>query len=465
MAVRYLSNEKQNSIDWKQNNDRITMQVFEINSNENEYQLVNMLTELKSKNLMFSIKISKNNQFLLVYSLNNSKRSVNDSDLIEHLTKTYSLQSTVNAEEFFIKPVKKVVQHNDILQLNLENGDQSYVFGFLLSSIDLDSQTFPRRFTNFIIDLIKADIFSVVISSIPFKNEVLQGQPRWGLFLLAQDNNQNTVMTKKKLFQRLLNANSTKLNCKLSHITKKDFVRHKTNFRYLVPWQHIKGNFTDKIDIQKLFGLEASNIVLPSDQYAQTENKTVQESPQNQQESDETKVMRQPFPSAKTPRPHSLTPILTVSELKKQSTPSMKKRDNYLVSNLDDIAIPLPKAMNIVFDLEYLKVRINKMFKDFEFKETVIFEDKFDLVLRKDSFYIFVKFYKEILNQTDANEVIETLSSIAGLRNQFLCIVVADNIEENTMKTLNEFNVLHLTLNDVLLEDTLKSKIYNTILA
>ncbi|MCK4972459.1 MAG: hypothetical protein KAS52_04005, partial [Candidatus Heimdallarchaeota archaeon] len=141
------------------------------------------------------------------------------------------------------------------------------------------------------------------------------------------------------------------------------------------------------------------------------------------------------------------------------------KKDNYLVSNLDDISIPTPKTMNVVFDLEYLKVRISRMFKDFEFNETVIFEDNFDLVLRKGSFYIFTKFYKKILNQAEAYKIIEHLSSIAGLRNKFLCIVVADIIEEKSMKILNEFNVLHLTLNDVLLEDTLKSKIYNTVLA
>ncbi|MBY8999331.1 MAG: hypothetical protein KGD64_00260 [Candidatus Heimdallarchaeota archaeon] len=389
---------------------------------------------------------------------------MNESDLIEHLTKTYPLQSAVNADEFFTKPVKKVVQHENILQLNLENGKQSYALCYLLSSIVLDSQTFPKRFTNFIIDLIRADIFSVVISSIPLKSKVLQNQPRWGLLLLAQDDNRSLVVKKEKLFHRFLNTNSTKLNCKLSLITKKDFVRHRTNFRYLVPWQYINGDFTDKVEIKKLFGIEISSIVPPTDHYTQATNEIQQEALQKKPESAESRLVRPPFPSVKTPLPNSQEPVYASSKLEIKSTKPKKKRKTYLISNLNDIAIPVPKAMNVVFDIEYLKVRINKMFKDFEFKETVIFEDNFDLVLRKDSFYIFVKFYKEILNQTDANRVIENLSSIAGLRNQFLCIVVADTIEENSMKILNEFNVLHLTLNDVLLEDTLKSKIYNTIL-
>ena len=121
--------------------------------------------------------------------------------------------------------------------------------------------------------------------------------------------------------------------------------------------------------------------------------------------------------------------------------------------------------MNTVFDAEYLKVRISKVFKDFEFKESLIFEENFDLVLRKGSSYVFVKFFKDILAQNHAYKIIENLSSIAGLRNQFLCIVVADVIDENSKKLLSEYNVLHLTVTDVLISDKLKAKIYGTILA
>ena len=120
---------------------------------------------------------------------------------------------------------------------------------------------------------------------------------------------------------------------------------------------------------------------------------------------------------------------------------------------------------NPVFDSEYLKVRINKIFKEFEFKETMIFEENFDLVLRKGSYYVFVRFFKDILNQAHAYEIVETLSSIAGLRNEFLCIVVADVMEESASKLLNEYNILHLTLTDVLVNDSLKAKLYGTIIA
>ena len=65
---------------------------------------------------------------------------------------------------------------------------------------------------------------------------------------------------------------------------------------------------------------------------------------------------------------------------------------------------------------------------------------------------MFVKFFKDLLSQNNAYEIVENLSSIAGLRNQFLCIVVADVIEENANKLLNEYNILHITLTDVYLK-------------
>jgi len=465
MTVEHLSKEKQNSLDWKQKTDIVTIQVFELSLNGNRDQFTNLLTELKSKNVMFTLKITKNNLFLLIYSLNNSRNTNKETGLINYFVQTYSLRDTVNAEEFFIQNVKKVVQKDNILQFFQEDGKQSYALAFLLSSIDSDSNSFSKRFTNFTTNLVKADIFSIIISSIPSIDRTASKNSKWALMLLAQDDNLIQIEKKEETFHRFLNANSSKLNCKLSYITKKEFVRHKTNFRYLVPWHYLKGEFTDNVEINKLLKIDNSSLNPAAGYCTKTLSKNQSPPAQEKLKIKEDQVVKQPFPSVKASKSnkHISTPVLAKVE-KKPYTKKIK-RDNYMVSNLDDISIPMPKTVNVVFDLEYLKVKISKMFKDFEFKETVIFEDNFDLVLRKGSFYIFIKFYKEILNQAEAYKIIEHLGSIAGLRNKFLCIVVADIIEEKSMKILNEFNVLHLTLNDVLLEDTLKSKIYNTVLA
>lgn len=464
MTVEHLSKEKQNSLDWKQKTDIVTIQVFEISLNGNCDQLTNLLTELKSKNVMFTLKITRNNFFLLIYSLNNSKNTNKETALINYFVQTYSLNDAINAEEFFIQNTKKVVQKDNILQFFQEDGKQSYALALLLSSIDSDTNSFSKRFTDFIINLVKADIFSIIISSIPFIDRTASRQSKWALMFLAQADNRIQLEKKEETFYRFLNANSSKLNCKLSYITKKEFVKHETNFRYLVPWHYLKGEFTDNVEINKLFKIDNHALNPVVEYYTKTLSKN--QSPPNQEKLKikADQVVRRPFPSIKASKSNKHSaPVIAKTERKTNITSI--KRDNYLISNLDDISIPMPKTMNVVFDLEYLKVRISKMFKDFEFKETVIFEDNFDLVLRKGSFYIFTKFYKDILNQAEAYKIIEHLSSIAGLRNQFLCIIVADTIEEKSIKILNEFNVLHLTLNDVLLENTLKNKIYNTILA
>ena len=52
---------KQNTVYWKQNEDNVTIQVFEISLNRNKNQLTNLFTELKSRNVMFTLKISRNN--------------------------------------------------------------------------------------------------------------------------------------------------------------------------------------------------------------------------------------------------------------------------------------------------------------------------------------------------------------------------------------------------------------------
>ncbi len=465
MTVEHLSKEKQNSLDWKQKTGIVTIQVFELSSNGSCDQLTNLLTELKSKNVMFTLKITKNNFFLLIYSLNNSKNTNKNTVLINYFVQTYFLKDTVNAEEFFIQNVKKVVQKGNILQFFHEGGKQSFALALLLSSMDSDSNSFSKRFTKFIINLVKADIFSIIISSIPSIDRAASRQSKWALMFLTQDDNRIQIEKKEETFHRFLNANSSKLNCKLSYITKKEFVKYKTNFRYLVPWHYHKDEFTDNVEVNKLLKIDTHALSPMVEDYTKTLSRIQPPPTQEKLEIKEDQVVNRPFPSVKVSKSnkHITAPVTATAE----KTPNIAsiKRDNYLVSNLDDISIPMPKIMNVVFDLEYLKVRISKMFKDFEFKETVIFEDNFDLVLRKGSFYIFTKFYKKILNQAEAYKIIEHLSSIAGLRNQFLCIVVADTIEEKSMKILNEFNVLHLTLNDVLLEDTLKSKIYNTVLA
>ncbi|MFW9852101.1 MAG: hypothetical protein ACFFDS_04115, partial [Candidatus Thorarchaeota archaeon] len=310
--------------------------------------------------------------------------------------------------------------------------------------------------------LIQANIFSIVVSHTPRYEKNKGFTPVWGLILIAESENSDDLRKSKQNFLRYINASSTKLNCKLKVVSKNELNRNQINFRFGAPWIKHKGCFFDFIDIDQLLAFKKENkeeIILI--QQKEEELKQIPNQHQTVKQIN-TISLYKPFPSAKTLKTKS---VISANKLDTKQLGTQIKSKEIAPSNIDDLSVPAPRTMNAVFDSEYLKVRISKIFKNLEFKETVIFEDSFDLVLRKGSSYIFIKLFQDALTQSQANEIVDALSSIAGLRNQFICIVVADVVEESSKKVLNEYNILHLTLQDILLEEVLKSKIYNTILA
>ena len=419
------------------------------------------------RNVSFSIKFDNDKQYLILYNFFTKEADIERrKELIHYLKKTYLLQDLTNANSIFIPTIKKIDQEDIVLKLKLEDNDTLFSFACMLSSIDSGAQGLKKKITKFIIDLLHAEIFSIILSHVPSYRKGGEILPKWGMMLISKSNNFDDVINKRKQFLRYLKTSSTKLNCKLTSISKKAIARHEVNFRFYVPWIKHEGLFLDTINIDQLFRTRKTKI---EDNIKRKSNDipfNILQKPQKKPSLKSISLFK-PFPSAK-----ELNTEVEISDNKITAESSIinpanneKIEEIPVPSTLDDLTVPLPRTVNTTFDAEYLKVRINKVFKEFDFKETVIFEDSFDLVLRKESFYIFVKFYQDILNQTNAYKIVDTLSSIAGLRNDFLCIVVADVIEEGSKNILHEFNILHLTLNDVLLNDALKAKIYNTILA
>ena len=456
-------------LEWKQHDSKVRIEVLEF-TKDTSINLSNLLNELSSKNVSFSIKLDQENQYLIFYnSLIKEVDMDRRKELIRYLKETYSMKDSKNPQSIFLPRIKKITEQEDsILKLKLVDNSNQFFFVCMLSSIDAEVKDLRKKITPFVMNLLQAGIFSVVISNIPSYRKGGEIKPMWGLMLYSESKNLNDVVEKKKQFLRYLQNKTIKLNCKLSSISKRAITRHEINFRFFVPWIKHEGSFSEIIGIEQIIDVknrrqrriksEKPNDIPP---YSPIKNLS--------QKSDLKSIsMFKPFPSAKelsegtkvsgaeiVSEPSSLNPLLDVNNNIKIPAPS----------NLDDLTLPIPRTVHTTFDAEYLKVRINKVFKEFDFKETVIFEDSFDLVLRKQSFYVFVKFYQDILNQANAYEIVDILSSIAGLRNDFLCIVVADVVEEGSKNVLHEYNVLHLTLNDVLLNDALKAKIYNTILA
>ena len=458
-----LTNKENSTIEYYNNNDKFLIHIFNIPSKSFKKISV-LLNELSSKNIPFSVKIEKNKQTLIVYhTCSNDKSDESNRKTLLHLKETYELKPAENSDSFFIPEIKKIEKKNDnILKLKFRDKKEINLFTCILTEVNSETYTFKRNFTSFLRDLVQAGIFSIIISHTPNYEKNKGFTPLWGLIFTAESEKSDDLVKIKKNFLRYISASSTKLNCKLKVISKIELNRNQINFRFGVSWIKHKGYFFDIIDIDQLLILK------------QEKEKEVTSTPQKKEKQKQTSNQYQtikqintvslyrPFPSAKTVK---VKADVSVNKLDKNELRTEIKNKEIVPSNIEDMCVPVPRTMNAVFDSEYLKVRISKIFRNFEFKETVIFEDSFDLVLRKGSSYIFIKLFQDTFTQSQANEIVDSLSSIAGLRNQFICIVVADVIEESSKKVLNEYNILHLTLQDILLEESLKSKIYNTILA
>ncbi|MHA1708095.1 MAG: hypothetical protein ACTSYV_03325 [Candidatus Heimdallarchaeaceae archaeon] len=453
-----------NTFLWAQKKDDIIISAYNIPAKLTKDSIQNLFNELCSKNVMFSLYFSNKKRALIIYRKTKKDKNSSEerSSVLKHLISNYSLKPA-EIHQLFYPSFTKVIENDTILRLSLENGKDKFVFSYLLSAINNNERNLKKDLTNLMERILNFRFFSLVISSLPsISNSIVK--PQWGLLLLCESDDLKSTTYNYEQFIRFLKANSSHLGCKLKLVKAKDLVRHNANFRLLVPWIRHDGFFFDFLNVSKI--LKAAFI--PTF-YTQNERfeKIGMKIPKIQVSQNFSSFLdKTPYPSVKYlgGRQYGRSSVQVEKTInnkiaKKQS--SIKEQNVEMGAKLN---IPSPHIINTVFDMEYLKVRINKMFKELDFKETVIFEEIFDLVLRKDSYYIFVKFYENILTHSHAYEIVEKLGSIAGLRNKFLCIVVADILEENTTKILSEFNILHLTLSDVLQEEKLKNKLYNTIL-
>lgn len=454
-------NETNLSRDYKDN-----VILFELSSIKMGAKISNLINELNSRGLMYSIWIAKKKQYLIVYNFDQvSTNKEKLEKMLKHLISTYSLRIEENTDNFFILDIQKIEQDDKVLTFTHSDKSKQYVLACQLVSLDLEADAIAKRFTQFTKDLVEADAFSVNISQFVSREKNQGNVPSLGILFIARSHDKNSIKGKEAILLRYLKATAVKLNGQLLFVSKRDIVKHKTNFQFFVPWIKHTGFIKDLLNINRLFSplrIEVPHTV-SKDEIIKQRKESVKQSQIPEQK--QNKVVSLPFPNSKKSyqsiRSKNLeTPIIISSE----PIPE-KEVKKYAPSRIDDLSVPVPRTMNSVFDAEYLKVRISKIFKEFEFKESLIFEENFDLVLRKGSSYVFVKFFEDIMTQNHTYKIIENLSSIAGLRNQFLCIAVADVIDDISKKLLNEYNILHLTVTDVLVKDKLKAKIYGTILA
>ena len=112
---------------------------------------------------------------------------------------------------------------------------------------------------------------------------------------------------------------------------------------------------------------------------------------------------------------------------------------------------------------DMLKEKLTKFFRRFGFKKESIFVDVCELVLRKNSFYVFVQFYEEEFTGQHIDKIEARLSNLDLEMSKYICIVIADKLEKDLTEKMKSCEIVHLKTNEIFVDDILRNNLYNYI--
>lgn len=112
---------------------------------------------------------------------------------------------------------------------------------------------------------------------------------------------------------------------------------------------------------------------------------------------------------------------------------------------------------------DLLKEKLTKFFRNFGFKKESIFVDVCELVLRKDSFYVFVQFFEDEVTSQHIDKIENRLANLDFEMSKHICIVVADNIEDNMSEKMKSCEIIHLKKNEIFVDDILRNNLYKIV--
>jgi len=112
---------------------------------------------------------------------------------------------------------------------------------------------------------------------------------------------------------------------------------------------------------------------------------------------------------------------------------------------------------------DLLKEKLTKFFRSFGFRKESIFVDVCELVLRKDTFYVFVKFFDEEVSSQHIDDIENRLNGLDLEMSKHICIVIADDIEENMADKMKSCDIIHLKKNEIFVDDILRNNFYKIV--
>lgn len=437
-----------NKVVWKQLNDKIGIAVLKLKK-EKLCDCRNILDRLSSKHIPFSLHLCDNKIHLVIYVENLEKRTSNseqtDQKIIEEFTGS-SFDTQVYAHDFFKLKYNKISIRDNLIELKTNKQKTMFFFGYILQKTNGQVQNITHKYKQFYELVNNTGNFSFVISQSSEKNK--NNTNSWSFLFYSTSYNYKELSNLKDLLHKVFSLASINLDWELRQLTCSEIESHYANFCYYRPWIKHKGNILEIIDsILPVKKLSSENELLANKKHIIHETKT--------SSSIDTKP---PLPSVKT-----LFPEQFETNRRKES------HDSVVLDLVPDVLTTKKEleAENHDSTSQILinpKLFIKNFFTKLNFKETSIFEDNFDFVLRKNSFYILVKSFELGMTLDDAHKLVSRLECIKRFQNKFLCIVVADKIANRIHDFFKEYTILLIENNIGLSKEYFEDKLYDKLL-
>ncbi len=411
--------------------------VFKVDRYKTSYkQISTLFAFLYSQKITFSLILSKNSIYILFYL----KEHEDTSKLLETIN-SFNFISPSDINNCLTFSQSKLKRKNEQILVK-EKDHEYYNILYLLKKVKSENVYKTKLATNLLLNLTKTEFTTIVVSQI-FSTKKTNGQGNWSLMLSLKNTSPIHLEENHNDFLSIVQDNPSKVDWVLKRLNLNEVINNQTNISLKLPWIRNEGLIQDIIDLKSLFELYSKE--------EQSDNINVPKNNLNLNESNYTKKMssHKVLPSVKTLFPQMFPgnsmdkPINIKSEL----TILNSDIENFVPVESQTIKAELEK-IPAVMNKESIIARLIETFEKLGFRKTMLFEHKFELILRKESFYILVKIQLEYLKSGHVYEILDELELFSDLKKQHSCVIVTENVDKNALKLLKQYDLILLKLSD-----------------
>ncbi|MHA1203646.1 MAG: hypothetical protein ACTSSL_01725 [Candidatus Heimdallarchaeaceae archaeon] len=425
-------------------NLQLRVEIFKIkNFNAENKHLIN---ELTSRKQTYSLYISKQEILLFIYYFKDELVRVDSKDVSNNSFLVSYVDIINETNSYFpVQKIRKIKEKNDIIQITYDNKEKEF-YRIYVCQLRKGEQLLEKDIAKYFSDIAKLGFFDIVISQ-KFNNKEGKNSENWGIFLITKNKNEKELEIKHKHFMNLINRKIKLFNINFVKATKKDIEWNRTKFQFLLPWIRHSGNLAFTLDFNLFFN-----------NFNTTARLNLKEKHEN------LKGKKEKINSTYNPDKKPLPSVKEINYNIGRSNKDFKLKKDEIMSQIEEPMIiqTIPKTTEVSKKSNKVQIRktVSGIFKTIGFKESLIFNNKFDIVLRRGTSYIFVIISTDTFLSHNAYELIEELSSIAGLRNNFLALVIAPVFERQAEKILRDYNIIMVNKLESMDEETLKKVLH-----